>query len=695
MRVLGSVFVLLVATLIAGVAVLKSTDYNRFKGVLETLVEDATGRQLTIAGELQLAVSLNPTLYVTGVSFGNADWASKTPMMTLDRMEAQVALKPLLSGLLEIDHIVLDGVNLVLETDGQGRANWEFDAAGKAPADFPTNGPVSVSDGTMALKPEVRDVRLRNVRLTYIDGATGGVIVTDLKRADFSAATMDSALKGVVEAVYNDVTLEAQAELGSLDQLIGSAGKAFPVKLKISAPGLSADIVGSVEQPSAGMAVDLRVSAQLRDMATVSKLAGVELPNWPGIKVRATVTGGGTAFSFKGLEAFIGDSDLKGSVDLELAGNRPRVVAKLSSITLDVNALAGIDQTRSPNTATPDRVFSDDPLPFGVLKLVDGEVRYRAQKVLLDALTFDDVKANVSLKDGKLVLKPLSLSFNKGRIVVHAEVEGGLKTPKLNIRASGRNLDANSFAALAGREGLVSLKLDGEVNLKGAGNSVHTIMAGLNGTTNLVGRNGRIFDDRFKELTTGIGSILPWVSNKDANVITCMVAKVPIVNGEARAQTVILDTSGVVVKITGNVDLGGERLHLTVHTDAKKTSLSSLAVPFRIKGSLVEPRIDVDPGEAVVGTVGNIVKAPAKLIAGLLKDTISLVESDKAIKEAAAKDDPCIQALAGGKTSPKSEAVKKAKPAPPPQEVPVDKNKSTGDPLKDVENFGKALKNLF
>lgn len=93
--------------------------------------------------------------------------------------------------------------------------------------------------------------------------------------------------------------------------------------------------------------------------------------------------------------------------------------------------------------------------------------------------------------------------------------------------------------------------------------------------------------------------------------------------------------------------------------------------------------------------MGNIVKAPAKLIAGLLKDTISLVESDKAKKEAAAKDDPCIQALAGGKTSPKSEPVKKVKPASPPQEAPADKTKSTGDIHKDVENLGKALQNLF
>lgn len=574
MKVLGGVLVLLVATLVAGVAVLKSTDYNQFKGTIDNLVQDATGRELSISGDLQLAVSLTPTLYVTGVTFANADWALDTPMITLQRLEAQVALKPLLSGRLEIDHIVLDGLDLVLQTDGKGKANWEFGPV--------TGAEATVSDGTLVLEPEVHDVRLRDVHVTYIDGAMGAKFETDLRRADFMAGGMDSPLKGVIEAVYNGVDLEAQAELGSLGQLIGTKGDAFPVNLKISGPGLLTDIIGSVEQPSAGMAVETRVSAQVSDMATAAKLAGVELPQWPGLKLRAHVSGGGTNFSINGLEASVGGSDLKGQGDVELGGKRPRIVATLSSNTLDVNELADLKKARSGDTQT-DRMFSDDPLPFEVLQLIDGDVQLTVKQVMIDALAFGDVKANAHLKDGKLVLKPLSLTFNKGHINTHAVVDGQAKTPKLNIRASVRGLDANSFAALAGRDGLVTLKLDGEVKVKSSGQSLQAIMGGLNGTTNFVGRNGRIFDDRFKNLTEGVGSILPWASSKDANVISCMVAKVPIVNGDARAETVMLDTSGVVVKITGNADLAGELLHLTVHTDAKKPASPVLPCRFASK----------------------------------------------------------------------------------------------------------------
>lgn len=679
LRVLSGVFVVLVATLVAGIAVLTSTDFNQLKGPLSTLVRDATGRALTIDGDLHLAASLNPILTVTGLTFANADWAEATPMMRLQRLEAKIALKPLFSGRLEVDYIVLDGLDLVLQTDGKGKANWEFTSTQSVPK--------QVSDGALALKPEVRDVRLRNVHVTYRDGASGRKIETDFKRADFRAGGMDSPLIGVIEAVYNTVELEAQAELGSLAQLIGSEGDAFPLDLKISGPGVSADIVGSVDQPGAGMMLKTQVFVEVRDMEAAAKLSGHGLPNWPGMSLRANVEGAGTAFRFKELELNLGGSDFAGQADVDFAGERPHIVAILSSNTLDVNELAGLDLMPSQDVSDPDRVFSDQSLTFDMLRLVEGDLRLTAKQVLLDALAFGDVKAHAKLKDGRLVLRPLSLTYNKAHINTHAMVDSGAKMPKINIRASVRGLDANAFAALAGQDGLVSLKLDGEVNLKGAGRSVRAIMAGLNGSANFIGRNGRIYDERFKGLTEGVGSILPWASHKDANVISCMVAKIPIVNGDARAETMLLDTSGVVVRVSGNADLAGELLHLTVRTDAKKTGLSSFAVPIRIKGPFVKPRIDVDPGDLVVGTVGNIVKAPVKLLAGLLVDTISLVESDEAKKQAAAKNDPCLKALSRGKTQ--------ADPPPPVPSSAADKSKSSGDPEKDVENLGKALQKLF
>lgn len=701
-KITSGLIVVLIATVVASVAVLKSTDYNQFKGQLDRLVQDATGREFSIAGDLDLAISLNPTLSVSDVTFANADWGQDTPMIKLKRLDARVALKPLLFGRLDVDYIVLDGLDLVLETDGKGKANWEFSSS---------TPPSSkrISDGTLALDPRVGDVRLRNVHLTYRDGATGAVLKTDLKRADFKAADLDSPLNGVLEAVYNGVEFEATTKLGSLAQLIGTEGDPFPIHLKITGDDLNAEIVGTVDQPSAGMAVDVRVNVKANDTATLSKLASVDLPKLSGVAVRADISGRGATYLLNGVEAKFGPNDVAGSAEIDLSAKRPRVSAKLDAQYLDANALMGMT---APQTQKADRVFSTAPLALDALKRMDGDVRLNVKRTSVDVLELSNTQIHAKLKDGKLTLAPVQTTIDGGRIAARVTLDGSNKTPKVSVRASVRGLDVDKVAALVGHGGLVSLKVDGEVNVKGSGSSAQLIMGGLSGSTNWVGRKGQIHDELFKDLTEGIGSILPWASNKDANAISCVIAKVPIEKGVATAQTALLDTSGVRVKVTGNVDLNGELLHLTVHTDAKKASLASFAVPVRIKGPFLKPRIDVDPGEAVIGTVANIVKAPAELIGGLLKDTIALVESDKEKKEAAAKDDPCIQALSRGKTSAKAspEDEAKTKSAPPPQDKPtdkgpagkdstgkepVDKSKSTGDPLKDAEIFGDAIKNLF
>jgi len=693
-KILGALIVLLIATAVGLIGVLSSMDYGRYKDDLDKMVQDATGRELTIAGDLDLALSLTPKLTVTDVTFANASWAGDRPMMTLNRLNAQVALRPLLSGRLEIDFIELDGLDLVLQTDGAGKANWEFATMPSQLDAGAVEKQIEKAAQKLKLTPSISAVRIRNAHVTYIDGATGAELESDFKRADFTAEGVDSPLKGEFVAIYNDVAVQAQAELGSLGLLIASKGAPFPVNLKLTAENISADIVGAIDQPSAGLAVNVRVHAQAPDSKTLSKLAGVELPDVGALQGRAKVSGAGAAYSFQGIEATLGNSDLAGSADVDLSAKRPSVTAKLSSALLDVNQLAGLSAERKDDAPPLERVFTTDPLPFELLKLADADVRYSAKRVRVDTLSLTSVNAAVKLKDSALKLYPLQFIFDEGRLSARLVVDGSLQTPTVAVRGSVRGLDAGTLAAMAGQGRIVSLMLDGEVDLKSAGASTQTLAAALQGSVNFIGRNGQIHDDKFKDLTEGIGSIMPWASNKDANKISCFMAKLPIKAGDAVAETVLLDTNGVSVRVTGNIDLPGELLHLTVNTSAKSASLASFAVPIRVKGALLEPRIDVDPAEAVVGTVGNIVLAPAKLIAGLLSDTISLVASDAAKKEAADKNDPCLQALSGGKTAkPKPQAAPETKDKP--ETKPVDNSKSSGDPLKDVEAVGEALEKLF
>jgi hypothetical protein len=142
-------------------AVLASLDFNDMKGLVAEQVKDATGRELVMAGNLDLELSLSPSLTLRDVSFKNAKWGSRPEMAKLAHFSAEVALIPLISGNVEVKRLVLDGLDLVLETDAKGQGNWVFETGGKAAGE--------AAEGGGAL-PKVDNVLIKNITVLWRDG---------------------------------------------------------------------------------------------------------------------------------------------------------------------------------------------------------------------------------------------------------------------------------------------------------------------------------------------------------------------------------------------------------------------------------------------------------------------------------------------------------------------------------------------
>lgn len=693
-KILGVIGIVLIAGAVTVAVLVTQYDYNKLKPTIAKLAKDATGRDLAINGDLKLAVSLSPTLTVSDVTFSNAPWGEKGDMVRLDQLAAKVDLLALLQGRVDIDYLVLDGLKVVLQTDGKGGANWEFTAPGapkKAGEAVPGEAVPSAGDSDLKLAPSARDIRLRDIDVTYIDGATGKHLRLLLQRADFKADSFTAPMHATLLAAYQGVAVDASVDMGSLSHLVGSGGGAFPVTMKITAPGLSIGLDGSVEQPQAGMTVNAAFDMAVSDATTLAKLAGADLPNLNGLKVNMKIAGGGEQYAFNALDARVAGSDLGGDLTVNLAGPRPRVSGKLTAKVLDLDQILGIDapqpqsglRSSGPKVATVQpqgdapRLFSADPLPLDALKAVDVDLGVLAGRIRVANLDLDAVKVGVKLNGGKLNVKPLSLSVEDGAIEGAVTFNAAAKTPALKITTTLTGLDIGRVLKTLGMGDVLSLGLNGKVKLASAGASVHKLMAGMNGSVRVSGRDGSINDTTITGLISGVGNELPWLQQEDAGRITCMVADFPVKSGVATAQTVLLDTPDFAVAVTGNIDLGGERLHLTVVPKAKTASLASFAVPVRIKGALSMPYIDIDPGDAVVGTVENIFKVPGSLLGTVLG-------VDQQQNGAAPADDPCVQALGGGKTG----AKPATSTAPPPPNKPR-------KPLKPVEELGKALEGLF
>lgn len=688
-KIFGAIGVLLVAVVVTAITLLTQYDYNALKPDIAALVKDATGRELVINGDLNLAVSLSPKLSVSDVTFSNAKWGQKGPMVQLDSLAAKVDLLSLLQGRVNIDYVILDGLNVVLETNRKGLANWEFKTTQKTQEETAT-APTQKSDG-LTLSPSARDIRLQNVDVTYIDGATGKRLHLLLARADFMADSFTAPMHATLAAAYQGVNIDAVLELGSLSQLIASTGDAFPVNIKLNAPGLIATVVGRVDQPEAGMKVTARVDVSVTDTTTLSALAGASLPDLNGLKAGLNLKGGGVKYAFNAIDVRVQGSDLGGNVTVNLAGKRPKVTGKLKAKVLDIDKLLG-PQT-SPGVAADTgpqvagaksaaRVFSADPLALAGMKAADLDLNITVDQALVSKLSLAAVNMGLKLTAGKLSVDPLSLNLEGGEIKGNALLNAATKLPAFKIRTTIRKLDVGRVLKAVGQGDLVTLGLNGKVNLSSKGASVQQWMAGLNGMVKFSGRNGRINDAAFSSFTSGLGNILPWAKQADASLIKCAVISMPVKKGVALADTILIDTPGFAVAVTGNVDLSGELLHLTVVPKAKNASLASFAVPLRVKGPLAAPYVDADPKDVLVGTVENVFKAPASILGDLLG-----VSGQS--NTAAQASDPCIEALSGGKTQPKTPTKQ-----PTQQPAPAPSN-NTLNPLAPVQELGKALNSLF
>src|SRR5262245_57208080 len=164
------VVVLLFAVAAVGVSVL--FDPNDYKADITAAVQNATGRQLTLDGDLELAVFPTIRIAVGAASLSNAPGFGDEPMARIGSAELSLALLPLLSRNVEISQARLEGLELNLARNGAGANNWQdLGGNGTAPAG---NAPAADAGGVPAgLDLGVGAIEIADAHIVWNDASTG------------------------------------------------------------------------------------------------------------------------------------------------------------------------------------------------------------------------------------------------------------------------------------------------------------------------------------------------------------------------------------------------------------------------------------------------------------------------------------------------------------------------------------------
>lgn len=160
-----------VLTLAGLAAAVFFVDVNRFKPVIQESFRKATGREMTIAGDLRLRTGLRPVLAAEDVRIANAGWGSRPELALIRRLEARVSLLPLLQRRIEILRLALIEPDILLEIDPSGASNLTL-----PPKVGPPRAPSGVPSDRAPDPPAflaIRHLDIRNGRIAFRDGRTG------------------------------------------------------------------------------------------------------------------------------------------------------------------------------------------------------------------------------------------------------------------------------------------------------------------------------------------------------------------------------------------------------------------------------------------------------------------------------------------------------------------------------------------
>jgi len=341
----------IVLLLVAGVVVFLLTfDVGQYKGLIQDQAKAATGREVTI-GDIKLALALNPAIVVSDVKVANASWGSRPDMLTLKRLEASTQLIPLLFGTVNISGLKLVEPDAVLETDAQGKGNWEFETQ-------------SASGGAVPLN--ISGITVEGLKLAYRNGQTRETSTVTAKRveADIEGPLMDLNIPSIaledVVASYKEGNASGEGAIGTLDLstvgpiadiniaklTLANAKGAFkngPAAYEGAIESLAMEGEGKARAPAKGGAIDIAAALQA---LIVTKLT---LDNATGSlkdsKTAASATLGKVTVDAKGRIADMGITNLAVSDSkASYKGEGAPVDAVIENLSLDdkgVLAFAG------------------------------------------------------------------------------------------------------------------------------------------------------------------------------------------------------------------------------------------------------------------------------------------------------------------------------------------------------------------
>lgn len=619
--------------------------WNWLRGPIQSITTEKTGRVLAINGDLKVEFGWPlPRIHADAVTFANPEWAREKQMVTADAVEVTVDLPQLIRRKIVLPEVRLKHPVVFLEQGTGGRKNWLLDLNQQDEGARIRIDRLTLDQGTLGYDDAGAKTRIRSqLSTTQRDGTAGAGVV-------FSA-----------EGHYKGLAVKAS---GSGGPVLAMRDERTPYALKVDASvgrtRVRADgTITSLIKPSA---VDMQLALSGDNLAQLYPLLGIALPTTRAYATAGHLVHSGKTWRYETFSGRIGASDIAGSLQVDVGGKRPAMKGELVSKLLDIEDLGPLIGERpgkvaAARQAAPASTAADTPAQWRVLPdipfktdrwdSVDAEVTLKAKTIRrARELPLEDLATHLSLRDSVLTLDPLNFGVAGGDLNAVISLNGRQNPIQAHARLKARKiLIAKLFPAFDLNKNSVG-QVNGEFDLTGKGNSVGSMLASSNGKLGLVVNGGEISKLMMEKIGLHLWEILELKVSGDRLVkLRCAVADFYVEQGVMQTDALVFDTEVTTIVGTGTIDLGKEKLDLTLNPKTKNTSPVALRSPIYIRGSFANPEVGVDKGRVALRALGAVAL-------GVVNPLLALIPL---IDPGPGKDSDCRQLVRDARALPSSE----------------------------------------
>ena len=646
-----------IGLVVAAAAVFALTfDPNRYKGEIERLAKERTGRTLKLAGDLKVAFFPSLGATVAGVTL--SERGSDQAFLSVDSAHGAVALMPLLHGQVVVDRIDVKGLKANVVKGKDGRYNFS-DLLDKEE---------SKDRGTKSAPPEpakkggpvvfdIAGVNVERSSIDYKDQASGRELaLSDVKLATGRVSEKaDGKLEFAASVKGKNPAIDARVNLGG-DYKVDLPAKAYALsKVDGAVRGtfdkgsldakLTAPKIDITADKASGDAVSLQLTLKEAQRTTEAsiKLGGVQGSAKalviPSIDAQIALSGSDMPKAFKlpitgkaeaNLEKQTASADLHAKVD-ESTIQAKLGLAKFSppAYTFDVNVdKLNLDQYFPPKKegapaaptapagkdagkgGAPAAHEADSPVDLSFLKDLNANGRVQFGALQVKGLKLANLKAEIKAANGRLDVAPHSASLYDGTVAgaLSAQANGN----RISLKESLTNVSVGPLLRDAARQDRLEGRGNVALDVTGAGASVNAIKKSLDGTAKVNLRDGAIKG-------VDIGALLQKVkslgksdegsaNSRDQTSFSELNASFTIKNGVAHNTDLDIKAPLLRVGGAGDVDIGNSALNYTVKASVVASAkgqggkgldqLSGLTVPVKLSGPFDSMKYQVDYGAA-------------------------------------------------------------------------------------------------